>query len=130
MKPQLISLIIKLSLITLAVAAPPLSQLQQDLAPARERTMSPVLDPLPAVAAATSVQYPPPANEAAPRDRTQNTHTPNASTGVQTNPISVGLVLQCGVCTKSPTQPLTTMCGHVYCRSCVLFLRLRSGAWL
>ncbi|TCD66221.1 hypothetical protein EIP91_001624 [Steccherinum ochraceum] len=46
----------------------------------------------------------------------QPTPPPSAS-AAGSSVISPILVLSCGVCTKPPTMPLVTMCGHPFCHS-------------
>jgi len=43
--------------------------------------------------------------------------------------LSVGSPLECGICYEEADEPVTTMCGHIYCWACVYkWLQTKSGS--
>ncbi|EKM56524.1 uncharacterized protein PHACADRAFT_194128 [Phanerochaete carnosa HHB-10118-sp] len=45
---------------------------------------------------------------------------PRIATEAPTEPQARLMILSCKVCTKNPTNPVVTMCGHVFCHGCIL----------
>ncbi|KAI0684511.1 hypothetical protein BC835DRAFT_633916 [Cytidiella melzeri] len=49
-----------------------------------------------------------------------DTETQKSSRPSTEQPIPPPTRFQCRVCTKNPVEPTVTMCGHLFCRSCIM----------